>query len=147
MSIAGSWLAAGISKLERNEAVTVPESFSVAVEWPGPSLVACKAGSVTELCSFNAHPSEVAPRFPLGFAWEPAIANPHTFWRWHTLVHWVFPCPGIGHYLICEKFWGTCPSHASCCITYISLPVVRPVLLYLSFPASLPSLLLSAKSG
>ncbi|KAF4801479.1 integrin subunit alpha 9 [Turdus rufiventris] len=42
---AGSRLAGGISKLERDKAVDVLASFSVAVERPGPGSVACKARS------------------------------------------------------------------------------------------------------
>lgn len=68
LSIAGSRLAGGISKLERDKAVDVLASFSVAVERPGPGSAACKARSVTELCLSHAHSSEVAPHLPLDFA-------------------------------------------------------------------------------
>lgn len=78
LAAASSRLAADISKLERDKAVNVLASFSVAVERPCPSS-ACKASPVTELCLSHAHSSEVASHLPLGFTWESAIANPHIF--------------------------------------------------------------------
>lgn len=108
LAAASSRLAADISKLEMDKAVNVLASFSVAVEWPCPSS-AYKASTVTELCLSHAHSSEVASHLPLGFTWESAIANPHTFWRWHTLVH-CFPALRLVIIWYVRSFEGPVPA-------------------------------------